>query len=396
VRGGAAALAEGNALEDLAIDGVSRGIAVRLARGTTVDRATIAPQRAPAWYGGSWAAGVHVDAAETTSLADLSVDATAATEGIRIAGRAAGDCATEMPAAAGTRVERASVTRAQGAGIHLHRGAGDPGAPTGTTLRCVDLVANAIGLEIDYVSGPGGDANRIESSDLAGNGQGLVNYAAEPAQAAGNWWAASSGPAGAGPGTGDAAIGAVLYGPFLGSSAFDDHDGDGFSDCGGDRNDADARVRPGPDTCDGFDNDLDGSVDEDPSTEICDGLDNDCDGTVDDIPRPDGSGRLTLSRDGALVRIAWAALAGAGAYDVLGGDLEALAATRGDFAAAVRGCLADDATVLDVTDGAAGPSRFYLLRGVACVNGGTYDEPAGGGQVAPRDAAIGAAAARCP
>ena len=393
---GGAALAEGNVIEDLSIDGVTRGIAVRLARGTAVERASIAPQRAPAWYGGAWSAGVHVDAAETTFLADLSIDATAATEGIRIAGRAAGDCATEMLNAAGTRVERVSVIRAQGAGAHLHRVAGDPGVPTGTTLRCVDLEANAIGLEVDFVAGPGGDANRIESSDLAGNGQGLLNTALEPIDAVGNWWAAASGPAGAGPGSGDTAIGAVLFGPFLASSAFDDHDGDGFSDCDGDLDDADGRVHPGPDTCDGFDNDLDGFVDEDPSAETCDGLDNDCDGTVDDLARPDGSGRMTLARDGEQVRISWSELAEAAAYDLLGGDLGMLAATHGDFASAVNGCLADDATGLDATDGAAGPSRFYLLRGVACASGGTYDEPSGGGQAAGRDAVIDAAAARCP
>lgn len=394
--GGSAALAEGNALEDLAIDGVARAIALRLARGTTVERATITPQRAPAWFGGSWAAGVSVDAAETTALAELTIDATAAAEGIRIAGRAAGDCATELLDAAGTRIESARVTRAQGPGVHLHRAAGDPGAPTGTTLHCVDLEANAVGLAVDFVARAGEPANRIETSDLAGNGQGLVNTAPEPVPAGGNWWAAASGPGGAGPGTGDSAIGAVIYGPFLGSSVLDDHDGDGYSDCDGDLDDGDARVRPGPDRCDGFDNDLDGSVDEDPQPETCDGLDNDCNGTVDDLPRPDGSGRLTLAREGALVRIGWDAVAGSEAYDLAGGDLAVLAATHGDFTTAVNGCLADDVAGLEATDAAAGPSRFYLLRGVACASGGTWDEPAGRGQAGERDAEVGAAAARCP
>jgi nitrous oxidase accessory protein NosD len=394
--GGAPALAESNALEDLTIAGVARGLALRLARGTTIDRAVVAPQRAPAWFGGTWAAGVQIDAAETTAMADLEIDATAAAEGIRVAGRSAGDCATELPDAAGTRIERAIVTRAQGPGVHLYRAAGDPGAPTGTVLRCVDLEANAIGLEVDLVARPGGPANRIESSDLAGNGVGLRNNDSETVTASGNWWAAASGPAGAGPGSGDAAVGAVLFGPFLRSSAFDDHDGDGYSDCDGDADDADARVRPGPDTCDGFDNDLDGTVDEDRTPETCDGLDNDCNGTVDDVALPDGSGRMTLAREAGLVRIAWDAIAGAGAYDLLGGDLAALAATQGSFATAVSGCLADDAAVLDATDSAAGPSRFYLLRGVACARGGTWDETAGAGQAGPRDAGIAAAAARCP
>lgn len=393
---GVAELADGNTLVDLSIEGVSRGIALSRARGTTVERASILPQRAPAWFGGSAALGVSVEAAETTALYDVTIDASAASEGIRIAGRAAGDCASDSLDAAGTRIERARVTRAQGPGVHLHRAAGDPGAPTGTVLRCADLEANTVGLEVDFVARSGGPSNRIESSDLAGNGQGLVNYAAEPISASGNWWAATSGPGGAGPGAGDAAIGAVVYGPFLGSSAFDDHDGDGYSDCDGDLDDGDARVRPGPDRCDGFDNDVDGSVDEDPLPEVCDGLDNDCDGTVDDLPRPDGSGRVTLVREGAMVRVGWNALAGAGTYDLVGGDLAVLAATRGDFTAAVSGCLANDTTGLEATDSLAGPSRFYLLRGSACAAAGTWDESAGPGQAGLRDAEIGAAAARCP
>ncbi len=394
--GGAAAIAEHNAIEDTVIEGVSRGVAVRLARGTTVERATIVPHAAPAWYGGGWAAGVHVELAETTALSELTIDATAGSEGIRIAGRAAGDCASEMLDSVGTTVDRATVTRARGAAVRLFRGPTDPGVPTGTTLRCLELETNAIGLQADFVAEPQGAANRIELSDLTGNGQGLVNLAAQPIQASRNWWAAANGPSGAGPGSGDAAIGAVVFGPFLGSSAFDDHDGDGFSECGGDPDDAEARVRPGPDVCDGFDNDLDGSVDEDPSAETCDGLDNDCDGTVDDVPRPDGSARVTLVRDGALARLAWPALAAAAAYDIVRGDLATLVATRGDFAAAVSGCLADDAPMLEATDGAAGPSGFYVLRGVACARGGTYDELPGGGQAASRDTEIEAATARCP
>ncbi len=105
---------------------------------------------------------------------------------------------------------------------------------------------------------------------------------------------------------------------------------------------------------------------------------------------------MTLVRDGALARLSWSALGAAGAYDVLRGDLAILVASRGDYSAAVSGCLANDAATLQATDVVTGPSRFYLLRGVACTSGGTYDEPPGGGQAASRDAGIQAAAARCP
>lgn len=96
------------------------------------------------------------------------------------------------------------------------------------------------------------------------------------------------------------------------ASPYSDEDGDGYSVCGGDCDDANPTVHPGAaEVCDGFDNDCDVSVDESlgattcglgqcqravaacitgvpqvctpgaPSPEICDGLDNDCDGVAD-------------------------------------------------------------------------------------------------------------------
>jgi len=393
---GSSALAEGNAIVDSRIDGVSRGIALRLARATTIERSRLVPAVSPAWDGGTFAAAVEIGPSEETSLIDLEVDAALATEGIRVAGRAADDCASEINDARDAHLAGCRIANAPGAGLHLLGNTGDLGAPVGTTVRCSSFVANGKGIEVDAPVPSGTPANRAELSDFAGNAQGLVNHAAAPLDVAHNWWSAANGPSGAGPGSGDGILGAATFGPFLASSAFDDHDGDGVSDCAGDLDDADARIHPGPDLCDGFDNDQDGTVDEDPSVEICDGLDNDCNGVIDDVPSPGAVAGLEVSLQPGSVRIAWEGVAGTAVYDTIRGNLAVLESSGGDFTAAMSGCLANDTTAQETLDERSGPSAFYLVRAIACGASGSYDGSFVAGQSGARDPGIEEAAARCP
>lgn len=393
---GRSALAEGNALLDSTIEGVSRGVAIRLARATTIEGSRIVPATAPAWDGGGFAAAVVIGPSEDTTLVDLDVDAGAATEGILVAGRRSGECATGMDHAQGIRLSDSRIAHAPAAGLRLVAAPADPGVPAGTTVRCTSFASNGKGIETDVSAAAGLAPNEVEWSDFSGNGQGLVNTDGAPFAAARNWWSSPDGPSGAGPGAGDAVSGAATFGPFLVSSAFDDHDGDGVSECGGDPDDEDARIRPGPDLCDGFDNDLDGSVDEDPSPEVCDGLDNDCNGAIDDLPSPVPVDRLEVHRQSGSVAIGWTGIGGAAVYDTVRGNLSALRAAAGDFGSAMSGCLANDTAALETIDELSGPSSFYLVRAISCGVTGSYDGDPLEGQSAGRDARIQAAAARCP
>lgn len=112
-----------------------------------------------------------------------------------------------------------------------------------------------------------------------------------------------------------------------------------------------------------------------------------------------GTPSLTIVKAPPGVHLAWSAAPNASVFDVVEGDLSALASSAGDFSAAVRQCLADHSPAsslpVDEPDPAPGNGLFYLVRGVrnGCV--GTYDAP-GGGQARPRDAGIGAAPGSCP
>jgi hypothetical protein len=158
-----------------------------------------------------------------------------------------------------------------------------------------------------------------------------------------------------------------------------DADGDGLSACGGDCNNGNATVRPG-------------------LPELCDGLDNDCNGFTDDVAAPGNSAALAVGRSGVDAHLSWPAFAGASGYDVVRGSLELLR-PGGDFAGATDACLADDTAVRALDDAAlpgAGDGFWYAVRGVSCGIDGSYDDPAGAGQVASRDPGIAAAPSACP
>ncbi len=163
-----------------------------------------------------------------------------------------------------------------------------------------------------------------------------------------------------------------------------DQDGDGFGlapdpSCAGgsaaDCDDAAAAVHPG-------------------AAEICDMLDNDCDGLVD---APPGTPLVAVQvPPAASVRLSWSPLPGAAAYDVISGDAALLRPAWGPGATAA--CLADDlaGTELELPDPPpAGGIRWYLVRGVACGAGGSY-ESGGAGQAAPRQGSLSGAPQACP
>ncbi|HKB08076.1 MAG TPA: MopE-related protein [Candidatus Polarisedimenticolia bacterium] len=204
-----------------------------------------------------------------------------------------------------------------------------------------------------------------------------------------------------------------------------DDDGDGYTECQGDCSDGSATVHPGAsELCDALDNDCNGSVDGfptscgvgpcartgvcsagvdsclpgPPSAETCDGVDNNCDGIRDNAPVPVGAPSLLMVSFGQTDVLGWSPLSDASAYDVVRGDLGLLHSTGGDFRAAIQACLANNLTqtalVLSGTP-AAGSGFVYLVRGVNCGGGGTYDSGSPS-QVGSRDAEIGLSIFRCP
>ncbi|MCP3981493.1 MAG: PKD domain-containing protein [bacterium] len=102
----------------------------------------------------------------------------------------------------------------------------------------------------------------------------------------------------------------------------------------------------------------------------------------DGVPGPVSD--MTLDADGETWL--WSPGAGATRYDVARGDLLALRASAGDFAAAQSACLsAPDNQLTDATAPGAAAALWYVVRGASCLgSSGSYDS-GGAGQPLSRD-----------
>jgi hypothetical protein len=134
-----------------------------------------------------------------------------------------------------------------------------------------------------------------------------------------------------------------------------------------------------------------------PGAETCNLFDDDCDGLIDDgYPVPGPAGGLTIAADKQTLD--WNVEAVADRYDVVKGDLAALHAGGGDYASSNPVCLEDDSPDTRASDPVhplAGEKFYYLVRAQAVCRDGSYDS-SGSGQAPGRDTGIDSSGAACP
>ena len=107
---------------------------------------------------------------------------------------------------------------------------------------------------------------------------------------------------------------------------------------------------------------------------------------------------IGIAPPGGAAQISRSAIFGASAYDIVRGDLDALASSGGNFTLSTTACLSNnqaatflpDPTIPTVNDG-----FWYLVRPANCGGGGSYDSghPSQSGL---RDVEIAASAFACP
>jgi len=136
-----------------------------------------------------------------------------------------------------------------------------------------------------------------------------------------------------------------------------------------------------------------------PSAETCNGIDDNCDGTVDNPAAPAGTPAVVLQNLGSGVALLnWSEVPAATQYDLVRGSLQGLRSSGGDFSVATTDCLGNDITGTTAGDGdvpAANQGLFYLLRAGNCGGSASYNSGAPS-QVGSRDAGIAASGHACP
>jgi hypothetical protein len=103
---------------------------------------------------------------------------------------------------------------------------------------------------------------------------------------------------------------------------------------------------------------------------------------------------LAKAPSGSAITLAWAAVPGATAYDIVRGSLTDLRLSGGDFSSATQSCVADDFAATSLVDDGV-DNEWYLVRVVACGAPASYDSGPPN-QSQPRDAEIAASGQACP
>jgi hypothetical protein len=137
-----------------------------------------------------------------------------------------------------------------------------------------------------------------------------------------------------------------------------------------------------------------------PSPETCNGIDDNCDGTVDNAAVPTGMPSVALSRiSGSAATLSWTSVSAATGYDVTRGNLVTLRSSLGNFTTATTNCLGNNVagtTINDLQSVAVGQGFWYLLRAVNCGGNASYDDSGSPAQFASRNAGIAASGLACP
>ncbi len=117
------------------------------------------------------------------------------------------------------------------------------------------------------------------------------------------------------------------------------------------------------------------------------------------VAAPSGTPDVSATPSGSDVELSYPALAGAGWYEIVRGDLSTLSSSSGNFTSATDACVTDNDTTTTVTvSGTPIPSPadgyWYLVRGVNCKGKGTYDS-GGTAQSGLRDAEVAGSGNDC-